>query len=158
MLMTRIATAGDIALITEHRHAMFAEIGWSTADTLATMSRHFRPWVERMMVAGKYVGWVVEDDGQPVASAGFFELDWPPHPFDPAGEARGYLLNFWVETSHRRRGLATELVKLAVAESRRRGIRVTTLHASEAGKPVYEPLGFRPDGEMMLIEADGSDT
>jgi ribosomal protein S18 acetylase RimI-like enzyme len=156
MLTTRDATADDIALITKHRHAMFAEIAWSTADALDTMSHNFRPWVERMMSAGKYVGWVVEDDGQPVASAGFFELDWPPHPFDPAGEARGYLLNFWVEPSHRRRGLAKELVKQAVAESRRRGLRVTTLHASEAGRPVYESLGFRRGGEMMLIEADGS--
>jgi GNAT superfamily N-acetyltransferase len=152
MLTTRIATNGDIALITEHRNAMFAEIGMRTPDALATMSHHFRPWVERMMAAGKYLGWVVEEDGQPVASAGFFELDWPPHPFDPAGEARGYLLNFWVEPSHRRRGLAKELVKLAVAESRRRGFRVTTLHASEAGRPVYESLGFRPSGEMMLVD------
>jgi ribosomal protein S18 acetylase RimI-like enzyme len=154
MLTTRIATANDIALITAHRHAMFAEIGWSTADALATMSRHFRPWVERMMAAGKYV----EDDGQPVASAGFFELDWPPHPFDPSGEARGYLLNFWVETSHRRRGLAKGLVKQAIAESRRRGFRVITLHASEAGRPVYESLGFRRGGEMMIIENSNSDS
>jgi GNAT superfamily N-acetyltransferase len=155
MLTTRVATVDDITLITEHRHAMFAEVGLGAADTLATMSHNFRPWVERMMAAGKYVGWVVEDDGQPVASAGFFELDWPPHPFDPACEARGYLLNFWVETSHRRRGLAKELVKLAVAESRRRGFRVTTLHASDAGRPVYESLGFRGSKEMILIEADG---
>ncbi len=119
------------------------------------MSHNFRPWVERMMAAGNYVGWVVDDDGQPVASAGFFEHDWPPHPIDPAREARGYLLNFWVEPSHRRRGLAKELVKLAVAESRRRGFRVTTLHASDAGRPVYESLGFRGSKEMILIEADG---
>lgn len=156
MLRTRLATAGDITLITGHRHAKFAEIGWSTADALATMSEHFRPWVERMMAAGKYVGWVVEDDGQPVASAGFFELDWPPHPFDPAGEARGYLLNFWVEPSRRRKGLAKELVELAVAESRRRGLREITLHASEAGRPVYESLGFRRSGEMMLTENSSS--
>lgn len=158
MLTTRIATTGDIALITKHRHAMFAEIGWSTTDALATMSDHFRPWVERMMATGKYVGWVVEEEGKPVASAGFFELDWPPHPFDPAGEARGYLLNFWVETSHRRRCIAKELVKQALAESRRRGFRVTTLHASEAGRPVYESLGFRRGGEMMLIETEPSST
>jgi len=156
MHTTRIATSADVTLITEHRHAMFAEIGWSTPDALATMSQHFRPWVDRMMAAAKYIGWVVEDEGQPVASAGFFELDWPPHPFDPASEARGYLLNFYVKPSHRRRGLAKELVKLAVAESRRRGLRVTTLHASDAGRPVYESLGFRRGGEMMLIEIDSS--
>ncbi len=152
MLTTRIANAHDLALITEHRLAMFTEMGMRSSDALATMSRHFRPWVQRMMAAGKYVGWVVEDEGQPVASAGFFELDWPPHPFNPSSEARGYLLNFWVEPSHRRRGLAKELVKLAVAESRRRGFRVTALHASEAGRRVYEPLGFQTSSEMFLID------
>jgi GNAT superfamily N-acetyltransferase len=158
MTTTRIANSGDIQLITAHRHAMFAEIGWSTVDALATMSDNFGPWVERMMAAGKYVSWVVEDDGKPVASAGFFELDWPPHPFDPACEARGYLLNFWVEPSHRRQGLAKELVRLAVAESRRRGLRVITLHASEAGRQVYESLGFRRGSEMMLIETSNANS
>jgi GNAT superfamily N-acetyltransferase len=153
MLTTRMANADDITLITRHRQAMFAEVGLGSTDGLQTMSERFLPWVERMIASGKYVGWIIEDDGQPVASAGFFELDWPPHPFDPAAEARGYLLNFWVEPSHRRRGLAKELVKLAVAESRRRGFRVTVLHASKAGRPVYDSLGFRSSTEMMLVEA-----
>jgi len=156
MLTTRPATLDDAALITTHRRAMFAEIGKSKPEALDTMSLHFRPWVERMIVAGKYVGWIVEDGGKPVASAGFFELEWPPHPLDPAGEARGYLLNFWVEPSHRRRGLARELVKMAIAESRRRGFRVSTLHASDAGRPVYESVGFRGSGEMFFAEKDSS--
>jgi ribosomal protein S18 acetylase RimI-like enzyme len=156
MFTTRIAEAGDAALITTHRRGMFAEIGLGSVDALDTMSEHFRPWVERMVASGKYVGWIVEDAGQPVASAGFFELEWPPHPHDPAGNARGYLLNFWVEPSHRRKGLARELVKLAIAESRRRGFKVTTLHASNAGRPVYESLGFRRTSEMWLVEADRS--
>lgn len=154
MLATRTATLADAALLTSHRHAIFAEIGKSKPEALDTMSRHFRPWVERMIAAGKYAGWIVEDEGEPVASAGFFELEWPPHPFDPAGEARGYLLNFWVEPSHRRRGLAREMVKLAVAESKRRGFRVTALHASDAGRPVYEAVGFRASGEMFFVEKD----
>ena len=41
-----------------------------------------------------------------VASAGLLILDWPPHPFDPEGELRGYLLNVYVEPEYRKRGLA----------------------------------------------------
>ena len=156
MLATRIATAADCALIAAHRRAMFAEAGFGTPGDLEIMSQNFHPWVERMIAAGKYVGWVIEDQGEPVASAGFFELEWPPHPFDTASQGRGYLLNFWVEPSHRRRGLAKELVQRAVAESRRRGYRVTTLHASKAGAPVYESLGFRRSSEMMLVDAPGA--
>ncbi len=152
MLITRLATVEDAELIAQHRYAMFAEIGKSDPDALERMRLHFRSWVERSIAADKYVGWIIEDDGSAVASAGFFALEWPPHPLDPAGEARGYLLNFWVEPSHRRRGFARQLVKLALAESRRRGFRVTALHASEAGRLVYESLGFRGSSEMFHVD------
>jgi GNAT superfamily N-acetyltransferase len=152
MLKTRLATLADAALLTAHRHAMFAEVGLGTPEGLEVMSRHFTPWLERMLAAGRYVGWLVEDDEVAAASAGFFELDWPPHPFDPAATGRGYLLNFWVEPAYRKRGLARLLVREAVAESRRRGLRVTTLHASAAGRPVYEKEGFRSSSEMIFMD------
>jgi ribosomal protein S18 acetylase RimI-like enzyme len=152
MLATRLATEKDAELITAHRYAMFAEMGKSERSILEGMQRNFAPWVERMIAAGKYVGWIVEDENRPAASGGFFELEWPPHPLDPAGEHRGYLLNFWVEPKYRGRGLARTLVREALAESRRRGIRVTTLHASDAGRRVYEPMGFRATNEMFYVE------
>jgi ribosomal protein S18 acetylase RimI-like enzyme len=152
MLATRLATSADAALITTHRHAMFAEVGLGTPEALERMSRHFRPWLERMMAAGRYVGWIVEEGTVAAASAGFLELDWPPHPFDPTATGRGYLLNFWVEPVFRRRGLARALVREAVAESRRRGLRVTALHASAAGRPVYEGEGFRSSSEMIFVD------
>jgi ribosomal protein S18 acetylase RimI-like enzyme len=152
MLTTRRATQQDAELIASHRHAMFAEMGQSAPEALAAMRSNFVPWVERMIASGKYVGWIVEENGQPVASSGFFELEWPPHPLDPAGEHRGYLLNFWVEPAHRGRGLAQGLVREALAESRRRGIRVTALHASDAGRRVYEPMGFTATNEMYFVD------
>jgi ribosomal protein S18 acetylase RimI-like enzyme len=152
MLATRLATLADAALITAHRRAMFAEVGLGTQEGLEVMSRHFTPWVERMMAAGRYVGWIVEEGAVVAASAGFLELDWPPHTFDPTATGRGYLLNFWVEPEYRRRGLARMLVREAVAESGRRGLRVTTLHASAAGRPVYEKEGFLTSTEMIFIE------
>lgn len=152
MLATRLATLTDVALITKHRHAMFAEIGDSKPEALETMSSHFAPWLERTMAAGRYVGWIVENGPVAAASAGFFQLDWPPHPFDPAGTARGYLLNFWVEPDYRSRGVARSLVREAVAESRRRGFRVTALHASPAGRHVYQKEGFRASAEMFFID------
>jgi ribosomal protein S18 acetylase RimI-like enzyme len=151
MLTTRLATIADTALITAHRYAMFAEMGKSEKAALAEMSRNFAPWFERMMAAGKYVGWIVEDGERPVASAGFFELEWPPHPFDPASVHRGYLLNFWVEPSFRGRGLARSLVQEALDESQRRGLRVTALHASDAGRSVYEAMGFRSTNELYYV-------
>lgn len=152
MLTNRCATSADAGLIASHRRAMFAEMGKSENSTLDEMRRNFVPWVERVLAAGKYVGWIVLDGERPVASAGFFELEWPPHPWDPASEHRGYLLNFWVEPEYRRRGLARSLVREALIEAKRRRLRVVTLHASDAGRPVYEAMGFHSSSEMIHVD------
>jgi GNAT superfamily N-acetyltransferase len=151
MLATRTAIPADAPLLTAHRHAMFAEMGKASNDALATMSLHFAPWVSRMLAEGKYLGWIVESDEQPIASAGLFLLEWPPHPLDPSNDHRGYILNMYVAPSHRCQGLAKNLVQLCLDETRRRGLGVAALHASDAGRPLYETFGFASTNEMFYL-------
>jgi GNAT superfamily N-acetyltransferase len=131
---------------------MFAEIHTLDESLMTTLERRSASWTERMIREGKYYGWVATDGDRPVASAGLLILDWPPHPFDPEGELRGYLLNVYVEPEYRKRGLAHELVERCMAEARRHGIRVVTLHSSQAGRPIYERFGFHATNEMMHTE------
>jgi GNAT superfamily N-acetyltransferase len=152
MLETRTATAADAALISAHRRAMFETMGGSPASALDSMSRQFEPWVKRMITEGKYLGWITTDDARPIASAGLLVLDWPPHPLDPAGEHRGYLLNIFVEQAYRGRRLAHRLIQFCMAEARRRQLKVVALHSSDAGRPVYESFGFRSTSEMFYVE------
>lgn len=151
MLSTRPATLEDAPLLTAHRHAMFAEMGEATADALGTMSLHFAPWVRRMISEGKYLGWIVESDGKPVASTGLYLLEWPPHPLDPSNDHRGYILNIYIDPEHRRQGLAKGLVQLCLNESRRRGLRTVTLHTSDAGRSLYDSMGFAASNEMFYL-------
>jgi len=152
MLETHAAAAADAAIVTAHRRAMFADMGRTHISVLDAMSRNFEPWVTRMLVEGKYFGWITRVGDRPVASAGIMVLDWPPHPLDTEGEHRGYLLNVFVDPEFRRRGLAHGLVDLCLAEAGRRRLRVVALHTSEAGRPVYEAFGFRPTSEMLYVE------
>jgi len=152
MLETRLATIADAALISSHRRAMFEAMGRGTAESLDQMARGFEPWVLSRLVDGRYMGWIISDAGHPIASTVLLILEWPPHPLDPAGESRAYLLNVFVEPAYRRRGLARELIRLCLAETRRRGIRIVSLHASEQGRPIYESLGFRAANEMLFID------
>lgn len=148
----RPATFADSALISAHRRAMFAEIHRLDESILEAIERRSVVWTERMIREGKYSGSIITDAGRPVASAGLLILDWPPHPFDPQGEQRGYLLNVYVEPAYRKRGLAHQLVEQCMAEARSRGIRVVTLHTSDAGRPVYESFGFHRTNEMLHVE------
>jgi ribosomal protein S18 acetylase RimI-like enzyme len=57
-----------------------------------------------------------------------------------------------VEPEYRRRRLASNLIELALAEARRRGIRVVALHSTEEGRRLYEAAGFRSTNEMFFVE------
>ena len=131
---------------------MFVDAGRQDNRILDVMSEHFKPWVEARLADGRYLGWLTTEGSKVIAGAGLIVLDWPPHPFDPEGELRGYLLNVYVEPEYRKRGLAHQLVERSMAEARRRGIRVVTLHSSQAGRAIYERLGFHATNEMMHTE------
>jgi len=153
MLETRSATTADAALIASHRRAMFAAMGGFEEPILDAVRRTSGPWTARMIEEGRYLGWITMDADRPIASAGLLILDWAPHPLDPVGETRAYLLNVFVEPEYRGRGLARGLVELSLAEARRRNIRVISLHASNEGRPLYEKLGFRTTNEMLCVVA-----
>ena len=65
----------------------------------------------------------------------------------------GWISMVLVGRSYRRRGVATDLIDRCVAMLRQRGI-TPGLDATEAGRLVYEPLGFRP--VYALAEARGA--
>jgi ribosomal protein S18 acetylase RimI-like enzyme len=152
MLRTRLAIAADAPLITRHRRRMFVDAGRRDDQILQVMAQAHEPWVAKAIADGLYVGWITEDEGVPVAGAGLLLLDWPPHPLDPRSTRRGYLLNVYVEPEYRRHRLASQLIELALAEARRRGIRVVALHSTEEGRRLYEANGFRPTNEMFYVE------
>lgn len=154
MFTTRTATLADAALITAHRRAMFNSMPNPDEAVLVTMSRVFEPWVRERIGEGRYLGWIAEENLRVAGSAGLLIVDWPPHPFHPDASQRGYLLNVYVDPEFRKRGLAHELIEKCLTEAHARGIRVVTLHSSDAGRPVYEKFGFHPTSEMMFVGKD----
>jgi len=142
----RAATAADAARIAAQREAMFTDMGTEYRETVA----QFAPWVERHLQAGTYVGWFVERGAQVVAGAGLLLHDWSPHFLDPQ-PLRAYLQNVYTLPEHRGLGLARALTQQAIAETRSRGIRTLSLHASQHRRPLYEKLGFVATNEMRLI-------
>lgn len=152
MLETRLATPADAKLITHHRRRMFVDAGRADNQVLDTMAKNFEPWVARAIEDRKYIGWFALDGDRVVAGAGLMLLDWAPHPLDPHSTQRGYLLNVYVEPDYRHKKIASHLIDLALAEARRRRIRVIALHSTEAGRRLYENNGFRGTNEMFYVE------
>jgi GNAT superfamily N-acetyltransferase len=151
MFETRLATAADAELIGQQRSMMFIDAGQADEALTQKVFAKFVPWVRPKLEDGSYVGWLVSKDGVVVAGAGMLLMDFPPHWMDPE-PMRAYLLNFYVHPEFRGHGLAYRLLKVAVEDARRRGIKVISLHASKFGKPLYERNGFKATNEMFLVE------
>jgi len=152
--MLRPVTLEDLDLISRHRDAMFREAGRADAD-LAAMAEPFRTWLAVRLADGGYFGFIAEQSGVPIGGIGLMAIDWPPHPAHPLQSRRGYVLNLYVEPAHRGQGVARELLQAAEAEFARRGIAFLVLHATEAGRPVYEKLGWMQTPEMAKTLALG---
>jgi GNAT superfamily N-acetyltransferase len=156
MFETRVAAEADAEVIAEHRWKMFAEMGHGDEESMQAMVRNFVPWVRERLKDGRYLGWLIVEGERVVAGGGTWLMDFPPHWRDPEAQ-RAYLTNFYVMPEARGRGLAHRLLKTAVLDARRRGIKVVALHASTAGRPIYERNGFEGTNEMMrYLDADAS--
>lgn len=151
MIITRPVSDLDLELVCRHREEMFREAGafGATEDTLKTMTLHFRAWLAPRLKDGSYFGFIAEDENVPVAGIGLVILPWAPHPFHPREDRRGYILNVYVEPSHRRRRIGERLMNLAEEELRQRGIGFATLHATEAGRALYATQSWAPTTEMF---------
>jgi GNAT superfamily N-acetyltransferase len=148
----RPATTADAALLARYRVGMFVDMGSLVADSdmAATIAAATERLMERALPSGEWTAWVAEDDDGPLGTGAAILRSTPPNPDCPAGGELAYLLNFYTRPGARGRGVATALVETCLAWCRERGVVRITLHASAAGRRVYERLGFVPrEGEMV---------
>ncbi|MFT4183539.1 MAG: GNAT family N-acetyltransferase [Rhizobium sp.] len=147
MIDVRSVSLSDLDAICRHREEMFREAGRDEIN-LAAMATPFRDWLEPRLADGRYFGFMAERAGVVVGGVGLMEIDWPPHPAHPAEGRRGYVLNLFVEPDHRGQGVARLLMQTSDDAFARRGIAYAILHATEAGRPLYERVGWSRTSEM----------
>lgn len=146
----RTATLADVATIVSHRRAMFEEMGYANRAALDLMDSNFKTWVAEKIASADYRHWfATNESGAIVAGAGVWIMEWAPHPIDSSGR-RGNIMNVYTHRDHRKRGLAKRLNALILAWCRDKSIQTVVLNASEAGRPIYESLGFSATNEMRI--------
>ena len=146
----RRAAPSDCDIILHHRRSMFQEMKDGTSDELDRTVQIARPWLIGALANGSYLGWLVENEqGGVVAGAGVVILSWPASPKNLENR-RALIVNVYTEPEFRGQGLARQLMLMVLAWLREQGFRMAALHASVAGKHLYETLGFRPTNEMQI--------
>jgi len=144
----REATPADIEVLVQHRLGMFRDMGVSEAE-LAAMEGHARAYFRRAVPDRKYVAFLAENHGRVIAGGGIIIIHWPAGRGD-LRDSKAMILNMYTEPEFRRRGLGRRLMEKMIAWCRAQGYKSVSLHASDAGRPLYEALGFRPTNELKL--------
>ncbi|HET7838549.1 MAG TPA: GNAT family N-acetyltransferase [Rectinemataceae bacterium] len=71
------------------------------------------------------------------------------------GEAEALVFNMYTRASHRRRGIASELLRLCLEEGRARGVLRFRLQSTDDGRGLYERAGFVDEGGDMVLRIQG---
>jgi len=118
------------------------------ADFEPGWRERFVRYFEQRTVANETQYFVASDGDRVVGTAGALIRDGYPSIIH--GVRFGYILGVYVEHEYRSLGIAKRLTQDAIAFLRAAGVRNIRLHASKAGRPIYEKLGFTPTNEMEL--------
>jgi GNAT superfamily N-acetyltransferase len=146
----RRASTADLDTLVAHREAMFRDMDYKDDAALNSMSEEFRVWLLEHLNAGDYLAWLaIAPDRSIAAGTGLWLMDWPPHMIG-RDTRRGNILNVYTAERFRRRGLARQLMETVLAWCRENRIDTIVLHASPAGRRLYDALGFTPTNEMRL--------
>ena len=145
----RIREAGDEdqALVVRMRLAFLADESGPEAvsEALAADTRRF---VLAEHESGRLRSWLAEDGDECVGIVSLVLHAVPPNP-RVASDVEGYVVNMYVAPAHRGRGTGRALLDTLEAAARAAGLRRLTLHATDAGRPLYEAAGFTTDDTWM---------
>jgi GNAT superfamily N-acetyltransferase len=146
----REARPEDLKHLVHHRRAMFQEMGFRDAAVLSQVEDSSREYFSEALRTGTYKAWVAEDaNGSVVGGGGIVIAGWPGYPGENLAK-RAWILNMYTEPEARRCGVANKLLKVILDWCRAAGFRSVSLHASPAGRPLYEAAGFQPTNEMRV--------
>ena len=149
-IVIREAGPADITEIVRHRRRLYEELVERDARALEAMQASTSAFLEQALPAGIFRGWLAEGGaGRVVAGGGMMIVPWLSRPADPAPR-RAWILNVYTDPEYRRRGIARRLMQTMIEWCRQAGFQSVALHSSDAGRPLYQSLGFKPTDEMKL--------
>lgn len=146
VLYLRAATRADARALAELRRASLIELGLPFACEPEFERAAIRAF-DTMLATRELAAWVLVVGGRVAGSA--CALFWHRLPY-PGTSLHAELAGVYVAPPYRRRGIARELCREAIAASRARGVRRIVVHPSAAGATLYAELGFTASNELRL--------
>ena len=146
-LVVRRLTPDDIDVFAGMRIAQLLEEGaQETCDLHPTLADHYA----RHLADGTFFSWLALADGRIVGTSGLSIVEKPPYFGCPTGKI-GLISSMFVDMAYRRQGISRDMLCRVLEEARSRDCGVVQITASNAGVPLYESVGFKPNANFRQI-------
>ena len=143
----RLATEKDIDVLCELRKKQLIDEG-TTPDIDIDSELH--GFFEKKMKNDELIEWVLENEGEIVATCAILFYEFPPSFTNKSG-VKGYITNVYTKPELRGHGIATKMLGFMTEEAKKRKVKKLLLAASDLGRPVYKKFGFTEATEWFKL-------
>ncbi len=147
----RKAVLEDIDALVKNRIDFVQLIGNPPSSIPEDFAQRTKNYLMDHMKDEQTLVWVAVDNGVIVSDIMVCFYDTIPMISNLSGRC-GYLLNVYTLPEYRRQGLASQLIRMIIQESKERNVGKLYLNATQMGRPVYQKMGFESlEDEMVYI-------
>ncbi len=148
----RKANIGDVEQLVQMRIDFLKEVQapetrlYSEEELRVSLLHYFRTNI----TIEKFIAWIALENEQIVATSGLVFFEVAPG-FTLIDGKIAYIMNMFTNENYRGKGVAKELFGYIVEEAKMMGYRRIALHATDAGRIIYEKFGFKLTNDEMVL-------
>lgn len=148
--MIRRATMDDLEQVISLRIEFLSDCWQQDCSSDMALLASTREYVERNLPTHALRVWFAETGGEIITTGGMIFFDRMPTVGNKIGR-EAYLLSVYTRPAWRGRGIANVMMREMIDHAWEAGVGRIFLHASDAGRPIYEKLGFTTTGTDMEL-------
>ncbi len=148
MIAYKTASSDDIELLMSSRLEMLKVVNNLPADYVYAES--FIEASRKFFLEGNQTTILAMDGEKVIGCASMVYVIFMPTFSHPTGK-RAHLMNVYTNQNYRRQGIGVKMVQSLIDEAKSRGCTEIGLDATQAGKPLYEKLGFIGSDSYMFM-------
>ncbi|GFZ32947.1 N-acetyltransferase [Clostridium zeae] len=146
-MLYRKANISEIEQLSELRKKQLADEG---IEPTIDIDEELKTFFYNKLSDGTLIQWVVEGNGEIIATAAIVFYEFPPTYTNKNGK-KGYVTNVYTKDNYRGKGIATTLLDKLVEEAKIAGVTKLWLGASKLGRPVYKRFGFKENDSWLEL-------
>lgn len=146
----RKADINDLDMLMEWRMEVLHEVfGIPREQNLDELEQANRGYYETMLESGGHIAcFACLDDI--IGCGGMCVYQEMPSPDNPSGQC-AYLMNIYARPGFRGRGAGKAIVRWLTEQAKQRGITKIYLETSDAGRTLYQNMGFTPMTDYLKL-------